>query len=136
MSAGYFVELAENNRRGREVLARHRLALTIVTLTRHAAGARIYDPGEKGGKLIIAAERSQEAGRLIRSARAVGYLSIPMDEQKVLICVKSVLGSSSSGEYPVSRTPAILSFNGLTIDLPGRSLLLKRRGPVPAVNHL
>lgn len=57
MSAGYFVELAENDRRAREVLASHQMAITIVVLT---AGAPIFDPGEKGGTLVIATQRSQK----------------------------------------------------------------------------
>jgi DNA-binding NtrC family response regulator len=51
VGAGYLVELAENDRRARQLLANQRMALTIVVLT---AGTPIFDPGEKGGKLVIA----------------------------------------------------------------------------------
>jgi len=37
MPAGYFVELAESDRRAREVLANHQVALTILALARHGA---------------------------------------------------------------------------------------------------
>jgi DNA-binding NtrC family response regulator len=67
MPAGYSVELAENDRRAREVLTNNRIALTIVVLT---AAAPMFDPGEKGGKLIIATERPQDLSPLARSAPA------------------------------------------------------------------
>src|SRR5215831_13696776 len=68
MPAGYSVELAENDRRAREILADRRVALTfVVARTRDGAGASIFDPGENGGRLIIASERPEEPGRLTRS---------------------------------------------------------------------
>ena len=95
VAAGYFVELAEDDRRVRQLLANQRMALTIVVLT---AGTPIADPGERGGKLIIAAEPGQELGGHIRSApTADAYLSIPLDEQEVLARVGSLL-QPSSGE--------------------------------------
>jgi DNA-binding response OmpR family regulator len=89
ISAGHFIELAENHRRAREVLANQRMALTIVVLT---AGTPVFDPGEKGGKLVIATDRSQDLSPLTRSTRAAdAYLSLPLDEQEVLARVESVL---------------------------------------------
>ena len=77
VAAGYFVELAEKDRRARQLLATQRMALTLVVLT---AGTPISEPGERGGKLIIAAEPGQELGGHIRSApTADAYLSIPLD---------------------------------------------------------
>src|SRR6516225_10678785 len=123
MPAGYFVELAESDRRAREVLANNRVALTIVVVTRHAGAASIFDPGENGGKLIIATEQPRDLGRLTRSAPvADAYLSIPLDEQEVLARVESVLQPSSSAKEVAPPAPEILSFDGLTIDLAGRSL--------------
>jgi len=116
MPAGYFVELAENDRRAREVLANHQMALTIVV---PSAGAPMFDPGEKGGKLIFATDRPQDPSARGRSAvTADTYLSLPLDEQEVLARVESAL------KPPVEArpTPEILSFDGFTVDLPGRSL--------------
>ena len=122
MTAGYLVELAENDRRAREVLATHRIALTILVVTRHADGPT-FDPGEKGGKLIIATEPPQELVRLTRSAPAAdAYLSMPLDEQEVMARVASVLRPSSSAEDAAPRVPEMCSFDGFTIDLAGRSL--------------
>jgi predicted ATPase/DNA-binding response OmpR family regulator/class 3 adenylate cyclase len=122
MTAGYFVELAENDRRAREVLATQRMTLTILVPTRHADGPT-FDPGEKGGKLIIAAEPPQELDRHTRAASAAdAYLSIPLDEQEVLAQVESVLRPSSSPKDAAPQEPEILSFDGFTIDLAGRSL--------------
>ena len=89
VAAGYLVELAENDRRARQLLANQRMALTIVVLT---AGTPIFDPGEKGGKLVIVTERSQDLSPLTRSTPAAeGYLSLPLDEQEVLARVEAVL---------------------------------------------
>src|SRR5215470_12915544 len=77
--AGYFVELAETDKRAREVLANQRMALTIVA---PSAGVPMFDPGEKGGKLIVAADRPHDPGRLSRSVPvADAYLSLPLDDQ-------------------------------------------------------
>jgi predicted ATPase/DNA-binding response OmpR family regulator/class 3 adenylate cyclase len=121
MPAGYLVELAESDRRAREVLANQRVALTIVVLARHAPAALMFDPGEHGGKLIIATERPQDLGRLTRAARAAdAYLSIPLDEQEVLAQVESVL--QPGAKDAALRVAEILSFDSFTIDLAGRSL--------------
>jgi DNA-binding response OmpR family regulator len=132
MSAGYFVELAENDRRAREVLADRRMALTIVAVTRHAAGTAVFDPGEKGGKLVIATERAQDLGRLTRSApTADAYLPIPLDEKEVLARIESALRPSSSAKDAALAAPEILSFDGFTIDLAGRLLHDESGSEVP-----
>ena len=120
VAAGYFVELAEDDRRARQLLANQRMALTIVVLT---AGTPISDPGERGGKLIIAAEPGQELGGHLRSApTADAYLSVPLDEQEVLARVGSLLQPSSGEREVAPPVPEILSFGGFAIDLAGRSL--------------
>ena len=92
MPAGYFVELAETDRRAGEVLADGLKALTIVA---PSAGVPMFDPGEKGGKLIVATERPHDAGRLSRSGAVPdAYLSIPLDQQEVLAQIESVLRPS------------------------------------------
>ena len=97
MPAGYSVELAESDRRAREVPANDRVAVTVVVLPRDAARTPIFDPGEKCGKLIVATEQPRDLGRLSQSAPAAdAYLSIPLDEQEVLARVESVLQPSSS----------------------------------------
>src|SRR5215471_6582208 len=119
MPAGYFVEVAESDRRAREVLADRRMALTIVAATPDAAGAPTFDPGEKGGKLVIVTDRSQDLSPLTRSTRAAdGYLSLPLDENEVLARVQAVL--QPQAEAPPATE--ILSFEGFKVDLAGRSL--------------
>jgi predicted ATPase/DNA-binding response OmpR family regulator/class 3 adenylate cyclase len=129
VAAGYFVELAENDRRARQLLANQRMALTIVVLT---ARTPIFDPGEKGGKLVIATERLQDLGGLARSAPAAdAYLSIPLDEQEVIARVKSALEPLSGEKEVASPVPEILSFDGFTVDLAGRSLRDRDGNEVP-----
>jgi TolB-like protein/DNA-binding response OmpR family regulator len=120
MPAGYFVELAETDKRARAVLADGRMALTIVA---PSAGIPMFDPGEKAGKLIIATEQPHDPGRFSRSAPvADAYLSIPLDQQEVLAQVDSVLRPSPGANDAALQAPEILSFDGFTIDLAGRSL--------------
>jgi len=123
MPAGYSVELAGNDRRAREVLAREQISLTIVE---HTPGARIFDPGEKGGKLIIVTESSQKPSP--RSTRiADANLSMPLDEKEVLARVEVVLRPKNTA----LRAPEILSFDGFTIDLAGRLLRDRSGSEVP-----
>src|SRR5262249_7454665 len=83
-------------------------------------------------KLIIATERPHDPGRLSRSALvADAYLSIPLEEQDVLARVESVLRPSSSANDAALRVPEILSFDGFTIDLAGRSLRDRGGSEVP-----
>ena len=82
------MERAETDRRAREILSNQRVALTIVALS---TGVPIFDPGEKGGKLIVAIERPHDPGRLSRSApMADAYLSIPLDQKRCWLKVESV----------------------------------------------
>ena len=117
MSAGYSVELAENDRRAREVLADHSIALTILAGSR--SGAAAFGLDGSCGKRIVVTEQSYDAAPLGPTAAAAnGCLSIPLDEQAVLAGVRSVL------QPPAERkqVPEALSFDGFTIDLAGRSL--------------
>ena len=121
MSAGYSVELAEGERRAREVLAHHRIALTILARGRWSAPA--LDLDGSCGKRIVVAEPVCEMARPERSMpSADGSLPIPLDEQAVLAGVKSALQAEPSLPDGHSREPAVLSFDGFTIDLAGRSL--------------
>src|SRR5262245_43614698 len=133
MPAGYSVELAENDRRARQILADRRVALSgVVARTRDGAGAPIFDPGENGGRLIIASERPQEPGRLTRSAPAAdAYLSLPLDEQEVLARVESVLRSPSDPKDAALSAPEILAFDGFAIDTAGHSLRDRDGNEVP-----
>src|SRR5260370_39948659 len=121
MPAGYIVELAESDKRAREVLANHRVALAILVSGRVRAPA--CELRESGVKLIVVTERSQGRGPFGSPVPAAdGYVSLPLDEQEVLACVKSVLQAQPGNEDEATRAAEILSFDGFTIDLAGRSL--------------
>ncbi len=121
MPAGYIVELAESDKRAREVLANHRVALAILVSGRFRAPA--FELRESGVKLIVVTERSQGRGPFGSPVPAAdGYVSLPLDEQEVLACVKSVLQAQPGNEDEATRAAEILSFDGFTIDLAERSL--------------
>jgi DNA-binding NtrC family response regulator len=89
-SAGYSVELAGNERRAREVLADHDVALTILAGSRSDAAAFGLDGS--CGKRIVVTEQSYDTAPLGPTASAAnGCLSIPLDEQAVLAGVRSLL---------------------------------------------
>src|SRR6516165_12052125 len=116
MSAGYIVERAESERRAGEVFANHKVALTLLAPGR--LGGPALDLADTGGKLIVVAEQPHD-----RAPAADGYLSVPLDEQEMLACIKSVLQTEPGDDDKASQASEILSFDGLTIDLAGRSLL-------------
>jgi adenylate cyclase len=126
MSAGYSVELAENDRRAREVLTDHSIALTILAGGR--SGASAFGLEGSCGKRIVVTEQSYDTAPLGPTASAAnGCLSIPLDEQAVLAGVRSVLEPPAERE----QVPEALSFDGFTVDLAGRSLRDGRGSEVP-----
>jgi adenylate cyclase len=130
MSAGYSVELAEGERRAREVLAHHRIALTI--LARGRSGAPAFNLDGNCGTRIVVTEPLQEMARPDRSAPpADGSLSIPLDEHAVLASVKCALQQEPGLPDGHSREPEVWSFDGFRIDLAGRSLRDGRGSEVP-----
>ena len=127
ISAGY---IAEGVKRAREVLANHKVALTI--LVRGRLSAPPPELSETGDKLTVVVEESQD-GAAVGSPALSGdrYVSIPFDDQQVLASVKAVLRSQHSREDEVSSTPALLVFDGFTIDLAGHVLLDRFGSEVP-----
>src|SRR5262249_1371882 len=120
MSAGYSVELADSEKRARQVLLEHRIALTI--LARSRSGALALNPDQSCGKWMVVAEPSQDMPRG-RCAPAAGEpLSIPLDEQAVLTGVKDSLQAPPKVADEKPREPETLFFDRFTIDLAGRSL--------------
>src|SRR5215813_774688 len=96
MSAGYSVELAEGERRAREVLAHHRVALTISA--RNRSGSLALNPDQNCAKWMVVAEPSQGAMRPARSAvGANDTLAVPLVQQVLLTSVKSALQVRRSG---------------------------------------
>lgn len=118
MSAGYSVELAEGEKQARKVLAHHRIALTIL------APARFSTPALNCGKWIEVTPSPQDTMQPRGFAPAGdGSPAILMDEQAVLTSVKSALQAQRDVADEDAREPEILSFEGFTIYLAGRSVL-------------
>jgi adenylate cyclase len=117
MSAGYGVEVAENERRAREVLADHNVALTILAAGGSVAAAFGLDGS--CGKRIVVTDQSTDTSPPGPAASATnGCLSIPLDEQAVLAGVRSLLQPPPQAK----RLPEALCFDGFTLDLAGHSL--------------
>jgi len=117
MSAGYSVELAESERRARQVLAHNQIALTI--LERGRSGAFALNPDQCCGKWIFVSEPSQDVRQPGLSPPAADRsLSIPLDEHAVLSGVRSALQTQPGVPDEGRREPEILSFEGFTIDWP------------------
>jgi TolB-like protein/DNA-binding response OmpR family regulator len=117
MSAGYSVELAENDRRAREVFTEHDIALTIIARSR--SGAPTLDLDGCCGKHIVVTEQSYDTAPLGPTTSAVnGCLSIPLDEHAVLDGVRSLLQPPPEAK----RLAEALCFDGYTLDLAGHSL--------------
>jgi DNA-binding NtrC family response regulator len=96
MSAGYYVELAEGEKRAREVLADNRIALTILAGGR--PGMPTFDLNGSCNSRILVTEPVQHAVRPSVSAHlADGSPAIPLDEQAVLASVKSALQPQPDG---------------------------------------
>jgi adenylate cyclase len=130
MSAGYSVELAEGEKRAREVLAHHQVALTI--LARDRSGALALKPEQNCGKWMVVTEPSQDAMRPGRSAAAAdGTLAIPLDQHVLLASVKSALQVQPGVPDGHLSERKILAFDGFTIDLAGRSMRDCRGSEVP-----
>jgi predicted ATPase/DNA-binding response OmpR family regulator/class 3 adenylate cyclase len=130
MSAGYSVELAEGERRAREVLDDQRVALTILAGGR--SGVSAFDLDGNCGKRIFVTEPSQDTLRPGRSAPAAdGSLSLPLHREAVLAGVKSALQAQPGVPDGRSSEREVLAFDGFTIDLAGRSLRDSRGSEVP-----
>jgi adenylate cyclase len=101
-------------------------------LARGRSGAPPFNLDGNCGKRIVVTEPLQEMARPDRSAPpADGYLSIPLDEQAVLAGVQSALQAEPGLPDGHSPEPKVMSFDGFTIDLAGRSLRDGRGSEVP-----
>src|SRR5215471_8105315 len=88
MSAGHSVELAESERRAREILAHSRIALAI--LAGGHSGIPVFDLEGSSTKRILVTEPLQD----VVPAPATGtdgWLAVPLDERAVLTRVEVAL---------------------------------------------
>lgn len=128
ISAGYTVELAESERRAREVLANQEFSLTI--LLRDRAGTPSPELTGNGGKVLLVTEQDTAPfGWSFPSATHYSLVSI--DEREVLASVRSILPSPHDGQDGAAAAGEILCFDDYTIDVSGRSLVDSRGNEVP-----
>jgi TolB-like protein/CheY-like chemotaxis protein len=116
MSAGYGVELAESERRAREILAHSGVALVILAGGR--SGIPVFDLHGNSTKQILV---TSQDGVPAPAGGADGSLAVPLDERAVLTGVDAALQAHSSLAVGYTQEE-MLFFDGLTVDLGGHSL--------------
>ena len=90
----------------------------------HGFGAPAPALDGKCGKLIVVTEQPRDKASFGCSVPpADGCLSLPLDEHEVLSCVGAALRGQRDDADETWRAPGVLSFDGFTIGLAGRSLL-------------
>jgi DNA-binding response OmpR family regulator/class 3 adenylate cyclase/predicted ATPase len=124
MGAGHRVEVAESDKHAREVLAGGDVAIALLA-TQGLGGARmalIRELHGAGVKTILLSERPEEIGSGVRPPLnpAIG-LSLPLDREVVLTAVATVLDAVTTGVSASTLAPEITRFEGLTLDIEGRS---------------
>jgi two-component system, OmpR family, response regulator len=128
MSVGHSVELAESDRRAREILAHSRIALTI--RPGGHSGTPVGGLDANSAERILVTAPSQDTV-LAPTARADGSLSVPLDERAVLTAVEVALQAQASLPDGHAGKAEMLFFDGLTVDLGGHSLWDCRGSEVP-----
>ena len=126
MAAGYGVELAEGAKRAREVAASESPALAIVAPD--GLGDAGFDLarelGDAAGGLIVVAEPDGGKGPV----EADGCITKPLNEEEVLLRVKAVLPLPTTED---AAAPAVLRFDGYTLDLTRRTCIAANGNKVP-----
>jgi DNA-binding response OmpR family regulator/class 3 adenylate cyclase/predicted ATPase len=124
MSAGHWVEIAEGEKRAREVLAGGDVGIAMLAPEEFGAGGRplmrLLD--EAGVMTMLLSGRPEETGRRVGPPlNSAIRLSLPLDSGLVLAQVAAVLDAVTSAASPPTLAPAITHFDGLTLDIEGRS---------------
>ena len=132
MAADYGVELAEGPKRAREVVASCQIALGIVVadLPDAASVDLVRELGTSVGQLVIVAAGPNEMEQWATIPLMVGaHISKPLNEEHVLARINAVLSSQA----PNARRsgPERLQFEGLTLDVGGRTCLDAAGAEIP-----
>jgi len=130
--AGFAVELAGGAKRARELVPRTRFGLAIVGLDeQNAVGLELArEVGQVVGRLILV----RPGGRSDDPAPDLAcdaYLSGPLDEGRILVEIQSVLRPQQDRSPAPGDAPAVLRFDGFTLDVAGRCLLDGMQREVP-----
>lgn len=121
--AGHDVELAESAYRARE-LAGDRIDLAIATVSSPRAGeiAIARELRDAIGRVVLIAGRAEDAARLRAGfPEADAILSEPIKPTTIVSRVGQVLEAVHA--LPTASAPMMLSFDGCTLDLGGRSFV-------------
>jgi DNA-binding response OmpR family regulator len=118
IAAGYSVELAENAKHARKVLAHERVALAIVAPERPDGGDLACELRPAVGRLILVTEPAEEPNlSMPQAVWADGYLSRPLREADVLARIDAALRTEVDAAETAHEP---LRFAGYTLDPLGR----------------
>jgi two-component system torCAD operon response regulator TorR len=123
MAAGHRVEIAEGDKRVREVLAGGDVEIALLATEGFPAGGAplMWELGEAGAKVILLSERPEAIGRAVRPHDSAIRLSLPLDRKLVLARVAAILEAGAGRRSAPPLAAEITRFDGLTLDIGGRS---------------
>lgn len=125
MAAGHQVEIAEGDKRAREVLADGNVGMALLATKgfagRGAALMRQFD--QAGVRTILLTEQPANIDCQGKQPNDSPIrLCLPLDRDPVLAQVAAVLDTDTSGEASAAPALEITRFDGLTLDIDGRSV--------------
>lgn len=133
---GYRVEVAESEKRARQLIDNERFAAAVVAPASVAAGelALLREVQGAVGKLVVLADDARAGERLATSfPEALVCASQPLEHEKLLAFLGSLTPPNASMDETASA-PELLHFEGCTLDVTGRIFLAANRQEV-ALTH-
>src|SRR5262245_13220186 len=119
-SAGYTVELAENEKRAFELIGSGKIDAAIVALGPGLIGTAVArELGDRIPQMILLTERAEDIVRLGHSL-PWGHVQVlhPLNEQQLLARLAQVMASPAGAGGEAAPAPATLCIEGSRLDLP------------------
>jgi DNA-binding response OmpR family regulator/class 3 adenylate cyclase/predicted ATPase len=124
-SAGYTVELAENEKRAFELIGSGKIDAAIVALGPGLVGTAVArELGDRIPRMIVLTERAVDIVRLGYSLPwAHAQVLHPLNEQQLLARLAQVMASPAGAGGEAAPARATLCIEGSRLDLPGRAFV-------------
>jgi DNA-binding response OmpR family regulator/class 3 adenylate cyclase/predicted ATPase len=124
-SAGYTVELAENEKRAFELIGSGKIDAAIVALGPGLVGTAVArELGDIIPRMIVLTERAEDIVRLGHSLPwAHAQVLHPLNKQQLLARLAQVMASPAGAGGEAAPAPATLCIEGSRLDLPGRTFV-------------